>query len=392
MSPEPFEVIELTRLLREDVRDEVAVVQQNPFAVRLALDAQRPDAAFLEGLHDALGDGLVLTGGLPRAEKEMIGEGTYRTDVEDKEIFRFLPPGCLNCGFPVLHLSTHYGRLRLSRCGALQGLVPSRFYNEGVRLLAVAFFLGISAAVAPAAEPTASTAELDRVKALVDAGALPRRALDAARKDEELSRLQQSVRRELTKADLTPRQADMVVREATRFRDLTRERFLEAKNRADQGALPANELPPYTEQLEFAERQLELAESRARLVRQLADMATAESRFDELEDEELAFGSFGGLSLTPEDLFTLEAIFLQEFGTPLPISAEGPTAVHEAFGFDHSERYDVALHPDDPQGQFVLAVLNSWGVPFIAFRSAVPGQATGPHIHIGPRSDPLPLD
>ena len=60
-------------------------------------------------------------------------------------------------------------------------------------------------------------------------------------------------------------------------------------------------------------------------------------------------------------------------------------------GFDHTGRVDVALHPDDLEGFFLIEVLESWGIPYIAFRSAVPGQATGPHIHIGnpsPRYQP----
>jgi hypothetical protein len=44
---------------------------------------------------------------------------------------------------------------------------------------------------------------------------------------------------------------------------------------------------------------------------------------------------------------------------------------------------DVALHPDSKEGQSLLNYLRQVGIPFIAFKGAVPGAATGAHIHIG---------
>ena len=61
-------------------------------------------------------------------------------------------------------------------------------------------------------------------------------------------------------------------------------------------------------------------------------------------------------------------------------------------GFDHRDRVDVALHPDENEGIFLITLLENWGIPYIAFRSAVPGQATGAHIHIGPRSGEIVRD
>ena len=57
--------------------------------------------------------------------------------------------------------------------------------------------------------------------------------------------------------------------------------------------------------------------------------------------------------------------------------------MHLSLGYDHTGRYDVAVHPDDLEGFFLTTLLDSWGIPYIAFRSAVPGQSTGPHVHIG---------
>ena len=79
----------------------------------------------------------------------------------------------------------------------------------------------------------------------------------------------------------------------------------------------------------------------------------------------------------------IEKFFLSTFGRALPISALGQTATHERLRFDHRNAMDVALHPDSKEGQSLLSYLRQAGIPFIAFRSAVPGAATGAHIHIG---------
>ncbi|HEX7231612.1 MAG TPA: hypothetical protein VF452_14535 [Candidatus Binatia bacterium] len=79
----------------------------------------------------------------------------------------------------------------------------------------------------------------------------------------------------------------------------------------------------------------------------------------------------------------IEKFFLNTFGRALPISALGQSATHERLRFDHRNAMDVALHPDSKEGQSLLSYLRQAGIPFIAFRSAVPGAATGAHIHIG---------
>jgi len=83
------------------------------------------------------------------------------------------------------------------------------------------------------------------------------------------------------------------------------------------------------------------------------------------------------------DAGNIEKFFLNTFGRVLPISALGQTATHERLHFDHRNAMDVALHPDSKEGQSLLAYLRQAGIPFIAFRNAVPGAATGAHIHIG---------
>jgi hypothetical protein len=79
----------------------------------------------------------------------------------------------------------------------------------------------------------------------------------------------------------------------------------------------------------------------------------------------------------------VEKFFTSKFGRAVPISAYGQTLLHERMGFDHSHAFDVAVSPDSPEGRLLVAYLRSKGIPFIAFRRAVPGIATGAHIHIG---------
>lgn len=91
----------------------------------------------------------------------------------------------------------------------------------------------------------------------------------------------------------------------------------------------------------------------------------------------------GEASWTLADAPKIEKFFLQTFGRGLPITAFGQTATHDRLRFDHRNALDVALHPDSNEGRSLLAYLRQVGIPFIAFRGAVPGAATGAHVHIG---------
>ena len=91
----------------------------------------------------------------------------------------------------------------------------------------------------------------------------------------------------------------------------------------------------------------------------------------------------GTASWSLADAAKIENFFFQTFGHVLPITAFGQTPTHDRLRFDHRNAMDVALHPDSNEGRSLLSYLRQAGVPFIAFRSAVPGAATGAHIHIG---------
>jgi hypothetical protein len=97
----------------------------------------------------------------------------------------------------------------------------------------------------------------------------------------------------------------------------------------------------------------------------------------------------GGFKWSLKEAPRIERFFSQSFGRSLPIAAKGQSETHNRFGFDHRDAMDVALHPDSAEGKALIKQLRSAGIPFIAFRSAVPGASTGPHIHIGKSSTRL---
>jgi TolA-binding protein len=85
----------------------------------------------------------------------------------------------------------------------------------------------------------------------------------------------------------------------------------------------------------------------------------------------------------------IQAFFSTQFGRLLPTSAVGQSATHNRLGYDHRNAVDVALHPDSSEGRALINYLQRQGIPFLAFRGAIPGVATGPHIHIGSPSHRL---
>ena len=83
------------------------------------------------------------------------------------------------------------------------------------------------------------------------------------------------------------------------------------------------------------------------------------------------------------EAWRVQRFFLDAFKQPLPVAVFGQGAIHDRWRLDHRDAMDVSLHPDGPEGQALLGFLRANGIPFLAFRQAIPGTATGPHIHIG---------
>jgi hypothetical protein len=93
--------------------------------------------------------------------------------------------------------------------------------------------------------------------------------------------------------------------------------------------------------------------------------------------------SSGSAGWTLAQASSVQRFFQSSFGRGLPVSAYGQTATHDRMRFNHRNSMDVAVHPDSAEGRALISYLRSNGIPFIAFRSAVPGAATGAHVHIG---------
>ncbi len=81
--------------------------------------------------------------------------------------------------------------------------------------------------------------------------------------------------------------------------------------------------------------------------------------------------------------YQVDSFYQARYRQSLPVSAFGQSDTHNRLGFDHSNSFDVALHPDTAEAQELMSYLRNRGIPFTAFRGAIPGNATGAHLHIG---------
>jgi hypothetical protein len=95
----------------------------------------------------------------------------------------------------------------------------------------------------------------------------------------------------------------------------------------------------------------------------------------------IRYSGSGGWLLS--EAWKVQRFYLEAFKKQLPMAVFGQGAIHDRWRLDHRNSMDISLHPDGPEGQALLNFLRSNGIPFLAFRAAIPGTATGPHIHIG---------
>jgi ribosome-binding protein aMBF1 (putative translation factor) len=91
----------------------------------------------------------------------------------------------------------------------------------------------------------------------------------------------------------------------------------------------------------------------------------------------------GGPGWNIGEAWKVQRFFSDTFRKELPIAVFGQGAIHNRWRLDHRNSMDVSRHPDSAEGQALLNFLQRNGIPYLAFRSAIPGTATGPHIHIG---------
>jgi len=191
--------------------------------------------------------------------------------------------------------------------------------------------------------------------------------------------------------DMAATQCDLMLAAARRRVERVSDKLAEITPLVEQGVFARNELKWLGAELEDRRRTLELAESRAKFIRELADMAQLEATFEpqDLSPKPIQEHFEGHATFSAQVLKRLEQAYERRFGKPMPISANGETAFHKALGFDHRGRVDVALTPDQPEGQWLRETLQAEQIPYYAFRGAVAGRASAAHIHIGPASTRL---
>lgn len=264
--------------------------------------------------------------------------------------------------------------------------------------ITVALLLAAALGAADSPQLAALRDKVKTLQALVDEGAAPRSRLIEAQQEVADAEDDALVIAGLRNPELTESDAEDMLAAAKR-RVERHEQALEKGRQAVAGGWGVEaSLGPLNTDLDFARKEYALAEEHAEVTRQLTAMAQSEALAARDLDNARRHGTAangaaeffeGSGRFTSETLARVETAYQSRFGKPLPISAMGETAVHRALGFDHTGRVDVAVHPDQPEGVWLRGFLEQNQIPYFAFRQAVPGQATGAHIHLGPPSTRL---
>jgi hypothetical protein len=240
--------------------------------------------------------------------------------------------------------------------------------------------------------------DFDRVKQLVDQGALPRLRLDKAQDDVDDALDMSILKKNIYNSDITSEEADQMVQIAERMAVRRQRAIARMEAMVTSGVLSLAEAQAGGADIERSRTELAMAITRANVVRQLAEAAKLQKQIATMENQAETHPEWNGRLYTryggngvfsAVDRQRVESAFMAHFFRPLPISADGETAVHRSLGFNHRGRIDVGVSPDSPEGLWLLSYLQKNHIPYFAFRSAVPHRATGAHIHIGPQSTRL---
>ena len=239
---------------------------------------------------------------------------------------------------------------------------------------------------------------LDRIQRLVESGALPRIRLRKAQDDVQDALDGSLLKKSLYSNDLLPEQAEQLIYVAQRMVIRRQRALLDMQQLVGAGIISRAEAESSGIDLTHAQQELDWAENRARLIQEMAAAVKLQKEIASLESQAESHPEWNGSvftkyegsgAFTPFDLKNLETAYVTRFSKPLPISANGETALHRSMGFDHRGRVDVAVYPETTEGLWLQSYLKSKRIPYFAFRAAVPHQATGAHIHVGPGSTKL---
>lgn len=157
------------------------------------------------------------------------------------------------------------------------------------------------------------------------------------------------------------------------------------------GLIARNELAAVEQEIAAATTRLEATKKQIadsdNLIVQIRDAEKAEKALAKAQSrrlfQQVSMRYYGMAGWALSNISSVQVFFSNNFGRPLPISTMGQSATHNAMGWDHRNSVDVGVHPDSAEGRALIAFLQSKGIPFLAFRGAIPGVSTGPHIHIG---------
>jgi hypothetical protein len=251
---------------------------------------------------------------------------------------------------------------------------------------------------------------LDRTRELVEMGALARIKLTEAEQDlgdaQDDAILDCTLYSDVPVRDWTGQMVQEGVAAAERRVQRAQERIDQTQNLVNQGFLAESAVAPLKQELSVRQTKLELARLQAKQLSDRASLAELEESIARSEEasrglapehpgvEDSVVGGMehfegSGKFQESRELKPIEAAFEKKFDRQLPISADGETDLHRSLGLDHRGRVDVAVAPNTPEGVWLRDYLKQRDIPYYAFTHAMPGKATGAHIHIGPGSTRL---
>jgi hypothetical protein len=245
--------------------------------------------------------------------------------------------------------------------------------------------------------------EVERIRVLVEQGTLPKVQLEQAQERladaEDEAVLARTLYGEVRIADMTPQDAEAMIAAAQRRVDRQAKIVAERQKLLDSGILAKSDVAVSQDELESRRRVLNLAQNRLKLLDDLKQMAENEERLEQAAAAQANAASLKNVMIRYEgnglfdlsELPTISTEFEKRFHHALPVSALGQTLLHRSMGLDHRNKVDVALNPDEAEGVWLRQLLERLHIPYLAFRSAVSGAATAPHIHIGTGSSRLKL-
>jgi hypothetical protein len=233
--------------------------------------------------------------------------------------------------------------------------------------------------------------DVARIQTLVGEGSLPKSSLDEAElrladvNDEAV--LKETLFSTTRLADLSADQKASLLAAAQRRLDRQTAIVSERQRLLAMGIISKAEMSSVDTELETRRHVLDLARDRIRSVEIQQQMAQEEQSLEralESGTSRKAMVKFDGSGhFDKGDFVAIAGEFEQQFHYPLPVTARGQTLTHQSLGLDHRGKIDVGLNPEEPEGIWLRHFLEDRQIPYIAFRAAVPGAATAPHIHLG---------